>query len=106
MKLNVLTRLVLLNNLPEQGNMEAMINKRNVRNKIIFNSEELDKLKLETTDNGVRWVPIDPVDVNFTDTEIMFIKNIIDDLDSKNLISEDLVDFIIEINDIINKQNK
>ena len=51
--LSVLVRLMLLNNLPEQGNLEKIINKRNVRNKIIFSSDEMDKLNLKTNENGV-----------------------------------------------------
>lgn len=52
-KMNVLVRLMLLNNLPENGTLEEMLNKRNLRNKISFNSEELDKLDLKTKDQGV-----------------------------------------------------
>ena len=67
--LNVLVRLILLNNLPEQGNLEKVLNKRNVRNKISFSSEELDKLKLKTNDQGIVWNPIDDVTVEFTDSQ-------------------------------------
>lgn len=95
--LNVLVRLMLLNNLPEQGNLEKMLNKRNVRNKISFSSEEIDKLNLKTNDQGVMWNPIDDVNVEFTDTEVKFINEIITDIDSKGLISEGLLDFIFEI---------
>lgn len=51
--LNVLVRLMLLNNLPEQGNLEKIINKRNIRNKITFSSEEMDKLNLKTNEHGI-----------------------------------------------------
>lgn len=95
--LNVLVRLMLLNNLPEQGNLEKMLNKRNVRNKISFSSEELDKLNLKTNENGIIWNPIDDVSVEFTDTEIRFINDIIVDIDNKGLISEGLLDFIFAV---------
>lgn len=95
--LNVLVRLILLNNLPEQGNLEKVLNKRNVRNKISFSSEELDKLKLKTNDQGIVWNPIDDVTVEFTDTEVRFINDVISDIDSKGLISEGLLDFIFAI---------
>lgn len=95
--LNVLVRLILLNNLPEQGNLEKVLNKRNVRNKISFSSEELDKLNLKTNDQGIVWNPIDDVTVEFTDTEVRFINDVISDIDSKGLISEGLLDFIFAI---------
>lgn len=101
MKLNVLTRLMLLNNLPEQGNLEKMLNKRNVRNKITFSSEELDTMRLETTDQGIKWNPIDDIEVDFTDTEIKFIKSVVDDLSEKGLISEAFLDFALMINDMV-----
>ena len=95
--LNVLVRLILLNNLPEQGNLEKVLNKKNVRNKISFSSEELDKLNLKTNDQGIVWNPIDDVTVEFTDTEVRFINDVISDIDSKGLISEGLLDFIFAI---------
>lgn len=107
--LNVLVRLILLNNLPEQGNLEKVLNKRNVRNKISFSSEELDKLNLKTNDQGIVWNPIDDVTVEFTDTEVRFINDVISDIDSKGLISEGLLDFIFaiksRIDDITNESD-
>lgn len=97
--LNVLVRLMLLNNLPEQGSLEKMLNKRNIRNKISFTSDEMDKLNLKTGDQGIMWNPIDDVTVEFTDTEVKFIYDIINDMSEKNLISEGMLDFILIIKD-------
>lgn len=95
--LNVLVRLILLNNLPEQGNLEKIINKRNIRNKITFSSEEMDKLNLKTNEHGIVWDPIDDISVEFTDTEIRFLNDVVTDIDNKGLISEGLLDFIFAI---------
>lgn len=100
MKLNVLTRLMLLNNLPEQGSLEKMINRRNIKDKIIFSSEEFDKLELKTSDVGVTWKPIDDIEVEFTNTEILFIKDILDKMSDDGLISEGIIDFALAINDM------
>lgn len=91
---------MLLNNLPEQGNIEKMINKRNVRNKITFSSEEMDKLNLKSTDQGITWTPIDDIEVDFTDTEIKFINDMISTMDENNLISENMLDFVLEVRDL------
>lgn len=94
---NVLIRLMLLNNLPEQGSLENMMNKRNVRNKISFSSEEIDKLNLQTNESGITWNNIDDISVELTNTEIKFINDIISEISDKNLISEGMLDFVLEI---------
>ena len=99
MNLNVISRLIILNNLPEQGSFEKIANKRNVRNKISFSSDELDKMKLETHDDGIRWNPIDDVEVEFTDTEMKFLNDIVTDLDNKEMISESFFDTAMAIKD-------
>lgn len=101
MKLNVITRLSLLSNLPEQGSLEQMLNKRNVRNKITFSSEELEKMNLETSEQGIKWLPIDDIDVDFTNTELKYLKGVIGTLSEKGLINEGIVDFAIEVTDIV-----
>lgn len=105
MKLNVLTRLMLLNNLPEQGSLEKMINRRNIKDKIIFSSEEFDKLGLKSSDVGVTWKPIDDIEVEFTNTEILFIKEILDKMSDDGLISEGIIDFALAINDMATDNN-
>jgi hypothetical protein len=105
LNLNVLARLMVLNNLPEQGSIEKIMNKRNVRNKISFSSEELDKLNLTTTDVGITWNPIDDITVDFTDTEIKFLNDVIMDIDSKGLISEGFIDFVIDVRSHITTEN-
>ena len=104
-KLNVLIRLMLLNNLPEQGSIEKMMNKRNIRNKISFSSEELDNLNLKTNDHGITWNPIDDVEVEFTNTEISFIWETIESLSEKGLISEGVLDFVFAIKDSLAIEN-
>lgn len=101
MKLNVVTRLSLLSNLPEQGSLEQMLNKRNVRNKITFSSEELEKMNLETSEQGIKWTPIDDVDIDFTNTELKYLNSVIDTISEKGLINEGIVDFAIEVTDIV-----
>lgn len=97
--LNVIVRLMLLNNLPEQGNLETMLKKRTIKNKVIFNSEEMDKMNLKTNEYGITWSPIDDIEVEFTNTEIKFIYDVINSMSEKNLIRDDMIDFILIIKD-------
>lgn len=97
---------MLLNNLPEQGSIEKMINKRNIRNKISFSSEELDKLELKTNEQGIAWKPIDDIEVEFTNTEIKFVYEVIESISEKGLISEGILDFIFELKSNLPKEEE
>ena len=101
LKLNVLARLMLLNNLPEQGSFDKIINKRNVRNKISFTSDEADKMQLETTDNGIKWSPIEDLVVEMTDTEMKFLNDVMNDISEKNLMNEGFIDTAIIIKEYV-----
>ena len=59
-----------------------MISKRNVRKKIDFSSEEVEALKIENKDGRIVWSPEkELLTVEFTDSEIGFLKSIIEKLD-------------------------
>ena len=93
--LNVATRLMLLMNLPEHGSVTEMISKRNVRKKIDFSSEEVESLKIENTDGRIVWSPEkELLTVEFTDSEIGFLKSIIEKLDKAGSITDNILDFV------------
>lgn len=93
--LNVATRLMLLMNLPEQGSVTEMISKRNVRKKIDFSSEEVEALKIENKDNKIVWLPEkELLTVEFTDSEVDFLKSLIDKLDKAGSITDNILDFV------------
>ena len=98
-KLNVATRLMLLMNLPEQGSVVDMISKRNVRKKIDFSSEEVEKLSIKNDDGRLTWNnETEPINVNFTESEVVFLKKIIDKLDQEGYITDSILDFVELIN--------
>lgn len=98
-KLNVATRLVLLMNLPEQGSVVDMISKRNVRKKIDFSSEEVEKLSIKNDDGRLTWNnETEPRNVDFTESEVVFLKKIIDKLDQEGYITDSILDFVELIN--------
>lgn len=97
-KLTTAVRLMLLMNLPDQGSVVDMITKRNIRKKIDFSSEEMEKLKITSKDGKISWANNeDPKEVEFTENEISFIKNIIEKLDSSQSITDNILDFASEI---------
>lgn len=92
---NVATRLMLLMNLPEQGSVTEMILKRNVRKKIDFSSEEVEALKMKNEDGRIMWSPEkELLTVEFTDSEIEFLKSIIEKLDKAGSITDNILDFV------------
>lgn len=103
-KLNVITRLLLFNNMPENGSIEEMINKRNVRDKITFSSEELDKLQLKTNENGITFQPIDDLEVEFTNTEIKFLNDVMEKISEKGLFVEASLDFVLDLREALKEQ--
>lgn len=103
-KLNVITRLLLFNNMPENGSIEEMINKRNVRDKITFSSEELDKLQLKTNENGITFQPIDDLEVEFTNTEVKFLNDVMEKISEKGLFVEASLDFVLDLREALKEE--
>ena len=98
---NVATRLMLLMNLPEQGSVTEMISKRNVRKKIDFSSQEVDDYEIKSEEGRIKWAPNAPsIEVEFTDSEIEFLKSLIDKLDKSGLITDSILEFVEKIMNI------
>lgn len=96
--LNVATRLVLLMNLPEQGSVTEMISKRNVRKKIDFSSKEVEEYEIREEGGKIIWSPnATSIIVEFTDSELKFLKSLVDKLDKSGLITDNILDFVEEI---------
>lgn len=98
--LNVAGRIILLLNLPEQGSVVEMIAKRNVRKKIDFSSEEVEKLDIKTDSEGrINWNPTaDTFDFEFNDREVDLLKKIIKKLDESGNITDSILDLATELN--------
>lgn len=99
MKMNTASRLAILANLPEQGTVLEMISKRNIRKKIDFTSEEFAKLNLKENNGRITWSPGTSriIDVEFNDAEKALLKSIINIMDNKHIITDNLLDFINEL---------
>lgn len=96
--LNVAVRLVLLMNLPEQGSVTDMISKRNIRGKIDLSSSEVDDYKIKNEEGRVVWATDAPsIEVEFTDSEIKFLKALINKLDESGAVTDNILDFAEDI---------
>lgn len=98
MKMNIASRLAILANLPEQGTVLEMISKRNIRKKIDFSSEEITKLNLKEENGRISWLPtVSSIDVEFNESEIALLKSIINTMDNKHIITDNILDFIQQL---------
>ena len=93
LKLNVMSRIIILTNLPEQGSVVEMVAKRNIRKKVDFTSDELDKLNFKTNDDKMTWDTDFDVEIEFADSEIDLLKNIVNRLSESGLITDQNLDF-------------
>jgi repressor of nif and glnA expression len=93
LKLNVMSRIIILTNLPEQGSVVEMVAKRNIRKKVDFTSDELDKLNFKTNDDKMTWDTDFDVEIEFADSEIDLLKNIVNRLSESGLITDQILDF-------------
>lgn len=95
MKMNIATRLAILTNLPEQGSVLEMISSRNIRKKIDFSSEEITALNLKEADGKISWTPnVEDIEVEFNDSETEFLRTVINIMDQKHVITDNILDFV------------
>ena len=93
--MNVATRLAILTNLPEQGSVLEMISARNIRKKIDFSSEEIASLNLKEADGKISWTPnVEDIEVEFNDSETEFLRTVINIMDQKHVITDNILDFV------------
>lgn len=88
-----MSRIIILTNLPEQGSVVEMVAKRNIRKKVDFTSDELDKLNFKTNDDKMTWDTDFDVEIEFADSEIDLLKNIVNRLSESGLITDQILDF-------------
>lgn len=88
-----MSRIIILTNLPEQGSVVEMVAKRNIRKKVDFTSDELDKLNFKTNDDKMTWDTNFDVEFEFADSEIELLKNIVNRLSESGLITDQILDF-------------
>jgi|GEM_PF-1226631 hypothetical protein len=104
MKLSVAERIILPGLLPEQGSMVKMLLAKHIREKIEFTSGEIGSLNLkgEEQEDGsthFKWDPQKAIDVEFCfeKSEIDFLKEQVDRLDTEGNITSSNLDLCLKI---------
>ena len=102
MKLNIKDRLVILNLLPNQGSILELTEAINVANQIKLSDEEKEAVNYTVNGNNVYWDVNKniEIDVDLNQDQINLLKNKIKELDSKKLITVDILNTCLKINNL------
>ena len=102
MKLNIKDRLVILNLLPNQGSILELTEAINIANQIKLSDEEKEAINYTVSGNNVYWDVNKSIeiDVDLNQDQINLLKNKIKELDSKKLITVDILNTCLKINNL------
>lgn len=95
MKLTILNRILLLNNLPTKGNFTQLIVIKDIIEKIKITQEEIEKYSIKSTEEGkLTWKASEDSDkeVKFTELEKKEIKSFLEEASKKNELTIDMLD--------------
>lgn len=94
MKLTILERLVLGNILPQRGNFTLMIAVKEIKDKVILTSEEIQKFNIIADDHGTRWSKEGEsyeVDIEFGNTLSVIINEALQEKSKTNELTEEMI---------------
>lgn len=102
MKLNIKDRLVILNLLPNQGSILELTEAINIANQIKLSDEEKEAIDYKVNGNNVYW-DINKnieIDIDLNQDQITLLKNKVKELDSKKVITIDILNTCLKINNL------
>lgn len=102
MKLNIKDRLVILNLLPNQGSILELTEAINIANQIKLSDEEKEAIDYKVNGNNVYW-DINKnieIDADLNQDQITLLKNKVKELDSKKVITIDILNTCLKINNL------
>ena len=94
-KLKLLDRILLLNLLPEEGNLKTLIIVKDIRTKIVITQEEINKYKLEVNGGQITWdnkAGMETFEYKFTELERNEIKLALEQADKNKKLREDHIE--------------
>jgi hypothetical protein len=99
MKLNIVNRLNIARFFPREGGILQQLLVRDITKKIEFTQDEIKEIGLKQSNNQLTWNPEKDFEkeVNFSESEINFLKDQIDLLDREKRITQDMLDLCLLI---------
>ena len=107
MKLTIADRLNILYGglLPEKANMETMALSKDVKEKLIFTTEQMEEIGLETLENGtLKWKDSkdkEDYDIELKPKELVMLDKQVTELDGKNEITTHLLTICQKIKEAV-----
>lgn len=99
MKLSIQERLVINALYPAKTNLVEQILVKDIVKKTELTQEDIKKYNIKFKNDSIVWTGKPIKKVNFTDTEIEFLRKRVTELDKQNLITFELVDLCLKIQD-------
>ena len=107
MKLLIADRLNIVYGglLPEKGNIETMALSKEIKEKLIFNTEEIEEIGLKTNENGtLQWKDAEDkreYDIDLKPKELVMLDKQVTELDSKGEITAALLNVCQKIKESV-----
>lgn len=84
MELEIAERLALQSILPQKDNVINLINRKSVLEKAGLTEEDLERYGFKTLPNGgASWTSEEKIEVEFSESELEYLKGVINTLDQK-----------------------
>lgn len=101
MKLTIIERLNLPRLFPKEGGIIQQLLVRDIAKKVEFSQEEIKDIDLKQEGNQITWNPDKNVikEVDFSESEIAFLKDQVVLMDKEKKITQDMLDLCLLIRD-------
>ena len=102
MKMSIKDRLVLPVLFPEKSDLQSQIIVKDIMKKNNISKDEADEICLETVNSGFKWQDEKAKDkeIDFNELEIRLLKKQVKFLDESNLITFQILELCLKIQDI------
>ena len=99
MKLTIKDRLGFTLLFPKTGGLLEQLTVKSINNKISITKDEIEKCEFKQEGEQVTWntTKDEGKEVEFTESELVFLKGCIDKLDKDKLITQDILDLCLLI---------
>ncbi len=97
MKLSVKDRIMVKQFYPNQDDLVTQVLVRDIAKKVEFSQKELEEIEYKVLENGNQTWKEKDIDVKFTDSELSFLRDQGNRLNSEKKISQDNLDLCLKI---------